>query len=223
MGRLEPSWARAGPRVGAEGPDLALALADVHDARHLSVLGPVRTLEPLSALAHLHILELRSVRLGDLGALRPLKSLMNLQLRLGSVEDLSLIAELPALQFVELWMVRALDDVRVLGRLPALESFFLQDQPQVTALPDLASSHALKSVWLQHMRGIVDLRPLVAAPALHEVVLIAGGHMQPEDFEPLLDCRQLQRVNIGLGSDRKNKAVRDLLGIRGNYGGFTVR
>jgi Leucine-rich repeat (LRR) protein len=223
MRRRKPSWAEAGPRIDVDGPDLDAALADVQDAGHLSVLGPVRDLVPLGRLTDLRILELRSVRLGDLDALLPLTSLVNLQLRLGSVEHLDRLSALTALQYVELWMVRGLDDVQVLGRLPALESFFLQDQPRVTALPDLSSSHALRSVWLEHMRGIVDLSPLAAAPVLAEVSLVACNHMQPDDFAPLLHCRTLQRVNIGLGSDRKNRAVRDLLGIRGNYGGLTVR
>ena len=211
-------------RVKVEGPHLGEALADVEETtQHLSVLGPVRDLQPLVGLSHLRILELRSVRLGDLAPLRLLKSLVNLQLRLGSAADLGHLSELTSLQYVELWRVRGVADVGVLGRLVHLESFFLQDQPQVAALPDLSSSLALKSVWLEHMRGIVDLRPLAAAPALTEVSLVACQHMQPDDFAPLLDCCHLQRVNIGLGSDRKNKAVRDLLGIRGNYGGLTVK
>lgn len=223
MRRKVPSWAEAGERVDVEGPALREALAEAQDTQHLSVLGPVRDLELLATLPNLRILELRSVRLGDLAALRPLKSLVNLQLRLGSAENLGHLSALSALQYVEVWMVRGVADVSALGDLPNLESFFLQDQPKVTALPDLGSSHALTSVWLNHMRGIVDLRPLTAAPALTEVWLVACEHMQPEDFAPLLQCTQLKRVNIGLGSDRKNKAVRDLLGIPGGYGGHTIR
>lgn len=209
--------------MDVEGPDLDLALAHADGAQHLRVLGPVRSLDPVRALTGLRILELRSVRAGDLSVLRDLPDLVNLQLRLGSVTDITGLAQAPGLQYVELWWVRGLDDVRVLGRLPALASFFLQDQPRVTALPDLSASHELRAVGLDHMRGIHDLRPLSAAPALTEVSLVACDHMQPEEFAPLLRCGSLRRVNIGLGSDRKNRAVRDLLGIPGNYGGHTVR
>ena len=63
------------------------------------------------------------------------------------------------------------------------------------------------------MRGIHDLRP---SPRR------LWSRLQPEDLAPPARCPELQRVNIGLGSDRRIRAVRDLLGIRGNYGGHTV-
>lgn len=197
MAQHLPASASATSFVEVAGPDLGSALLDVQPVEHLSVLGPVRDLRPIARMRELRILELRSVRIGDLTALQPLQSLQNLQLRLGSIVDLSGLVELSTLQYVESWMVRNLHDVSALGQLPALESFFLQDQPKVNALPDLTSSPALKSVWLWHMRGITDLRPLKTAPALAEVNLVACQHMQPDDFAPLLECHRLKTVNVG--------------------------
>ncbi|MGY1607672.1 hypothetical protein [Geodermatophilus sp. SYSU D00700] len=69
------------------------------------------------------------------------------------------------------------------------------------------------------MRGLSDLGPLLDAPALRLLSLIEMEHLQPEDVAVLASHRTLTQVHIGLGSDRKNPAVRDALRISGTYGG----
>jgi hypothetical protein len=63
------------------------------------------------------------------------------------------------------------------------------------------------------MKGIHDLSPLMRAPALEELWIIAMSHLQPGDFEGLVGHSSLKYASVGLGSTRKNDAVRRTLGL----------
>jgi hypothetical protein len=68
------------------------------------------------------------------------------------------------------------------------------------------------------MRGLRDLTTLRRAPALHELRLVDMRHLAPDQVAVLAGHPTLRRVHAGLGSDRKNLAVRDALRIEGTYG-----
>ena len=211
---------RLAGRLVAEGPDLAPAIEGRSWVRELHVMGPVRDLAPVIRLPRLEILALRSVRMGDLAILAEIPRLRNVQLRLGSVENLEVLAELPQLDYLEVWQVRGVADLSVLGRLTSLQALHLHNLPHVHTLPDLSRARHLRRVHLQYLHGLHDLSPLASAPALEEVLLVAFRHLQPEQLAPLASCPSLRRVDVGLGSDRKNRAARDLLQLPGGYGGF---
>lgn len=125
------------------------------------------------------------------------------------------------LGYLEVWQVRGVDDVSVLGRLTSLEALHLHNLPHVHTLPDLSRARRLRRVHLQFLHGLHDLSPLASAPALEDVLLVVfQQHLQPEQLAPLASCPSLRRVNVALGSDRKNRAARDLLQLAGNDGGF---
>jgi hypothetical protein len=89
----------------------------------------------------------------------------------------------------------------------------------VVELPPLHDARSLEVATLEHMRGLNDLSPLRDAPALRRLALIEMQHLQPEDVAVLAGHPTLTRLDVGLGSDRKNLAVRDAVRIAGSYGG----
>jgi hypothetical protein len=116
-------------------------------------------------------------------------------------------------------LVRGLDDISPLARLPRLQELHLSKLRAVVQLPPLHDAQSLAKVTLEHMRGLSDLRPLRDALALREVWLIEMEHLQLEDVAVLAEHPTLTYAHVGLGSDRKNIAVRDALRITGSYGG----
>lgn len=182
-------------------------------------LSEVKTLDGISALPGVTTLRLYSVS-ADLAPLLALDHLTDLTLTLGGCRDLTPLAQLPGLRRFEAALVRGLADVSpVVGE--RLEDLHLASLRQVTALPPLTRARSLRRVHLQHMRGLADLAPLEDAPALQELSLIEMQHLQPENLTPLARHPTLATVSIGLGSNRKNLAARDLIQIPGNYGGHT--
>jgi hypothetical protein len=66
-----------------------------------------------------------------------------------------------------------------------------------------------------------DMRPVAKAPGLEELFAVDMQHLEPDAFQPFVGHPTLRRATIGLGSDRKNKAVAQLLGLTPAQGEFT--
>jgi hypothetical protein len=195
-----------------QGPE-ALAGLPVREL-HLSGL---TTLEGIETLPGVATLRLNSVT-ADLGPLRALEHVTDLTLVLGGCKDLTPLAQLEGLHRFEACRVRGLADVSpVLGE--HLEELYLAHLPQVTAFPPLNRAHALRRITLEHMRGIADLATFGEAPALRELALVEMEHLEPRNLATLAGHPTLATVSIGLGSNRKNLAARDLIRIPGDYGG----
>lgn len=69
----------------------------------------------------------------------------------------------------------------------------------------------LRRVHLETMKGLSDLSSVAAAPVLEELLVLDMGHLHPEAFQPFVGHPRLRAATIGLGSTRKNAAVKHLL------------
>lgn len=181
--------------------------------RRLSLEGHTKHFEVVSDLTTLESLALRSITLTSLQPLLPLRNLETFELRLGGTNDLTLLPDVGRLRYFEAWLVRGLADLSPIARIPTLSFLFLQALKQVRVLPSLAPLTSLRRVYLDTMKGLHDLRSVAAAPRLESLVAIAMNHLQPEAFQPFVGHPTLAEARIGLGSDRKNKEVRNLLGL----------
>jgi hypothetical protein len=182
----------------------------------------VKDLKALATASAVRLLTLRSVRLGDAAPIVALTELRRLELRLGSIDTLAPLTALRRLEYLEVWRVRGVADVDVAATLPKLKVLFLQDLPNITTLPNLSAATHLTAVHFEHLRGLLDLTGLAQAPAVTKISLVAFGHLSPDDLAPLRTLKTLRTVNIGLGSDRKNRAAAAVVQIPGNYGGWTL-
>ena len=115
------------------------------------------------------------------------------------------------MRFVELWLIRGLADVSMLGELPDLRYLFLQALKRVERLPAFDASIKLRRIHLETMRGIRDLRPLATARSVNEILLIDMPQLRPADLSPLLELPALRAVSAGLGNHRQNQEARELL------------
>jgi hypothetical protein len=177
----------------------------------LLVNGHTKDIEIIGLLSHLEDLTLRSITLPDLSILRPLTRLHSLGIKLGGTRDLGLLPRIGRLRYLELWLIRALTDLRPIASVRTLQYLFLQALRNVKELPSLARLHSLRRLRLQTMKGLTDLRPAAKAPALEELVVWDMPHLQPEAFRPFTKSRTLRKASVQLGSDRKTHAVAELL------------
>lgn len=194
-----------------KGPVSMAPIASARGLRSLHLYGPVKDADAIAALTLLEDLTLRSVTLPDLSALRGMDRLTTLRLLLGGTNDLRELPSLPALVELELWRIRGLREVGILGSLSGLRRLDLQSMSGITELPSLRNASSLRRLALDTMRGITDLRPVADAPALEELLLIAMSQLTPESLAPLVGHPTLRRGIWGFGSTRKNVAAYDLL------------
>jgi hypothetical protein len=179
--------------------------------KELFLEGHTKDFEGIGRLTSLEQLTLRSITLTDLSSLKPLKALWWLGVKLGGTRDLSLLPEIGKLKYLELWMIRGLSDIQVISQLESLQYLFLQTLKHVRALPSFRQLGHLRRVHLEAMSGLTDLSALREALALEELLVVDASHMKPSDFACLSGHLTLKRASIGLGSDRKNRAVREFL------------
>ena len=184
--------------------------------RRLLLEGQQKDIEALGQLPALEDLQLRSISLPDLSPLLPLERLRFLAIKLGGTSELGLLPRIGQLEYVELWRIRGMRDVAPLAGVVSLRGFFLQSMTSVERLPSFGRSVALRSAMLYTMRGITDLAPLAAAPSLESITLIEMCQLQPEDLRPFVGHPALRRATLGLCSDRKNTAAKELLGLAGD-------
>lgn len=183
-----------------------------HSLKELSLQGQTKDIETIGDLHSLERLTLRSITLKDLSILKSLHCLYWLAIKLGGTTNLDLLPGIGRLRYLELWMIRGLSDVGVIGQLTTLQYLFLQAVKRVTVLPSMKGLHTLRRVHLETMKGITDLGPVADAPNLEELTTLDMPQLQPEAFQRFVGHRQLKRAWVALGSQRKNTAVSALLG-----------
>ena len=143
----------------------------------------------------------------DLSLLVGLANLWSLDIKLGGTKNLTLLPHLKSLKYLELWMIKGLEDVSTIASLESLQSLFLQALRRVVSMPPLDASSNLRRVVIETMKGLTDLRPFAMAPSLREFAAWDMGHLQPEAFRPFVGHPTLEYLSAGLGSRKKNDAV----------------
>ena len=115
-----------------------------------------------------------------------------------------------SIKYLELWQVRDLRDINVVGTLPGLQNLFLQSLPHVGSFPQLRESAALRRVVIENLKGLSDFTALAGAPALEEFLLLQGNRQTPRQLVPVLSNPNVRRVGAYFGSNRKNSEFSDL-------------
>jgi hypothetical protein len=179
----------------------------------LFVEGHSKDIEAIAELIELEDLTLRSITLPNLSILTTLDRLRSLDIKLGGIKDLSLLPEIGRLEYVELWMVRGLTDVRALGYVGTLRFAFLQALRRVESLPDFSRSTALERLHLETMKGLRSLKAVARAPALTDLVVVDVPQFRVDDFRCLVGHPTLERILVGTGSTRRNGEIEEMLAL----------
>ena len=112
-------------RTKSKKPDLAVLRRFVA-LRRIYLDSQQKNIEVLQDLTQLEDVTLRSVSTRDVGYLKSQPKLWSVDIKLGGIRDLGALAALPDLKYLELWQVRGLADLSVIGELTTLQNLFLQ-------------------------------------------------------------------------------------------------
>jgi hypothetical protein len=160
------------------------------------------------ALAELEDFGLSGFTLPDLRLLLPLVKLRKFQLFLGGTRNLAALAQLPELE--ELWLMRItkLADLGILTDLVGLRTLKLDWMRNVTSLPSLHRHQRLEDVTLDTMKGLTDLSPIAAAPALRRLVIDGMPQLTADSFRCFIGHPRLQELCARTGRTRVNARIR---------------
>jgi hypothetical protein len=194
--------------LGATKKTVSLAiLGRFPTLNRLYIEGHHKDIKVIAQLGELEDVTLRSITLPDLSLFVGLEKMRSLDVKLGGTKNLGLLPDLRSLTYLELWMVKGLDDLSPIAATTSLQSIFLQALRRVTSIPALDDLRSLRRIRIETMKGITDLRSFAAAPALEEFAAWDMGHLQPAAFQCFIDHPKLRYLSAGLGSRRKNDAV----------------
>lgn len=200
--------------IRSKRPDIRL-LSRFTKLHTLYIEGHSKGIEVVGDLAALQDLTLRSISLPNLAFVACLPLLWSLDIKLGSLNDLSGITNKASIKYLELWMVKGLTDLGELPSLTGLQNIYLQSLRRVAAIPNLTRLTQLRRVVLLTMKGVSDLNPLAGCPALEEIGIYDARHLSPDDLIPVLKSKSLTKISASLGSLRKNSEFEEL---RTKYG-----
>jgi hypothetical protein len=171
-----------------------------------------KDLSVVSSLRGLTKLGLSGITLPDLSLLLPLTALRELAIFLGGTTNLSLLPRLPSLEDVWLMRITKLSDLGVLGELVGLRKLRLDWLRNVTTLPSFVGLTRLEDVTLDTMKGLTDLSPVAAAPALRRLSIATMPQLSAESFRCLVGHPRLDELWVGTGKRKVNEAVKSMFG-----------
>jgi len=122
-----------------------------------------------------------------------LPGLVWLDIRGGSGSSVDWLRGCHRLQFLSVNQVRGVSDLSAISTLASLEFLRLYGLPRVTMLPDFSALVNLARVELGSMKGLAGIGPVLAAPALEELLLIRSvglAEHDPEDIRAKTSLRQ---------------------------------
>ncbi|MEV4720542.1 hypothetical protein AB0J94_25350 [Micromonospora noduli] len=193
-----------------------LDLAPVAQFRRLRRLRVVEHQRGLSELLHanpgLRDLSLWRLPVDHVLPIIALPHLHALALTLGSLTNSEWLTQIPTLRYLALRQVRKLSDLTSVTRLRALQWLWLETLT-VDRLPDFGSNTMLtraECLGMRHLRHPAALKGLAAAPQLREL-LVAAPHLPVDALVPFVDHPTLERAEIMLGSQHRDRDAADLL------------
>jgi hypothetical protein len=165
----------------------------------------------IRALGELEDLGLSGYTLPDMSLFLAFPKLRRLQLLLGGTRDLAELARLRQLD--ELWLMRItrLTDLGVLADLAGLKRLKLDWMRNVTSLPSLERLERLEDVTLDTMKGLTDLSPIAAAPALRRLAIGGMPHLAADSFRCLVGHPRLAELYLETGKRRLDEQIIEML------------
>lgn len=190
------------------------SISRFQNLENLSVWGHKRGIDQVSKLSALKNLHL-SVNLENLDFISQLDKLKSVKLSFSQIKNLGALTQLKSLTHLDILQVRKLVSLEFISGLKNLKNLILTNLPNVETFPELSYNNQLELIDIENLKGLKHLESLEFAESLKEFSFVNCGHLQPEDFLPVLRNKNIQNVNVGFGSDKKNNKFEDLKLIYG--------
>lgn len=136
--------------------------------------------EDLGWLAPARKLTMWAVKVPD-AFVSALPKLEWLNVRGGSGSSVDWVRGCNRLRYLRVNQIRGVSDLSAISTLASLEFLSLYGLPRVTLLPDFSALVSLARVELGSMKGLAGIGPVLAAPALEELLLIRSVGLAEHD------------------------------------------
>ncbi|OCB57178.1 hypothetical protein A5722_12020 [Mycobacterium vulneris] len=171
---------------------------------HLRVLavGPAKDFDAVAGLTELCWLSMDNTGLADLNMLTGLPHLRRVSMGSGKPPNLSALATLPELEFLEIKGWRKLSDADIVPIADCVNLRVLEvdSVPNITTLPDLSRLTKLRVVNLQNMKTLADVSGLAGAPNL-TWAWIDSKATTAQSVTPLLGHPSLTSLTVACDAD----------------------
>jgi len=107
--------------------------------------------------------------------------------------------------------ITKLSDLGILADLVGLKTLQLIWMRNVTSLPSLHRLGRLDDVTLETMKGLTDLSPLAAAPALRRLVVAEMRQLTADSFRCFIGHPRLEELWADTGKRKLNAQVKQML------------
>ena len=107
--------------------------------------------------------------------------------------------------------ITKLSDLGILADLAGLKRLQLDWMRNVTSLPSLHRNERLEDVTLETMKGLTDLAPSAAAPALRRLVVAEMPQLRVESFRCFVGHPRLEELWAHTGKLKLNAQVKEML------------
>jgi len=113
--------------------------------------------------------------------------------------------------------ITKLSDLGILADLVDLKTLRLEWMRNVTTLPSLHRLERLDDVTLEIMKGLTDLSPVAAAPALRRLVVADMPQLTLDSFRCFIGHPRLEELWAATGRRRLNAQVKEMLPLVTRY------
>jgi hypothetical protein len=159
----------------------------------------------LAKMSNVRILYLNQVKFKNKETLGTLKHLKSLTIINGNVNELNFLSKFKELEKLELGRIKNLRDVSFISDLPKIITLNLNNQAQITSLPNFGNNKELRIVELFQLKNLIDVSSLCEIKKLKSLAFHGlSAFIEPDDFIFLKESKDLKEVFYYFNLKEKN-------------------
>lgn len=187
-------------------------LGGLPNLEYLSVVRQPKGLESIVRLPKLTELALTGYSVDKLSFLNVLQGLKRLYIGFGTSKNIDTIGQLKNIEELDILWVKQLANVNAISQLTSLIKLKIEDEKQITSLPDLSKNSKLKNIRLMNLSSLQDISSLTDSTV--EEFIISGPNKNVDFLKQIQDSVSLQRVYSYFYSKKEQAKAEKLIGTK---------
>lgn len=167
-------------------------LSKLSNLNYLSVVRNSNGLESIIDLPKLSELALTGYSIDKLPYLNKLENLKRLYIGFGTTKSLDNIGNLKNIEELDILWVKQLLDISAISHLTGLIKLKIEDEKQITSLPDLSQLKQLKNIRLMNLGTLTDISSLTSSSV--EEFILTGPVKNADVLKPILISKTVKKT-----------------------------
>lgn len=187
-------------------------LCELSNLKYLSLVRQPKGLESIVKLPKLTELALTGYSIDKLLFLNDLRELRSLYIGFGTSKNIDTINQLDKLKVLDILWVKQLSDIKAISKLTSLIKLKIEDEKQITSLPDLSKNSMLKNIRLKNLSSLQDISSLTDSNV--EEFIISGPNKDVDFLKHISDSKSLQRVYSYFYLKKEQAKAEKFIGVK---------